>query len=130
MKSGERMKYLKSKKSQVALEYTFLLVVVTMVLIAIGGRISRGFQGQIQSRTDDLADQYSNGESIGFETYSNESSSFTVRFSSGWSDPIESTHTSGSSYSFSHRRSPYKALSLRDDSYDISNENEEIQAEE
>ena len=98
------MKHGKHKKAQLTLEYTMVIVLVVGVLTIMGAYIVRGFEGQLQTGTDQLADQYAVGGTFGNETFTNGNNTFEFKFSSGFGKPIITTTTSGWQRSSSYKR--------------------------
>jgi Flp pilus assembly pilin Flp len=55
------LQYLNQKRGQSTLEYAVLIVVIIAALLTIQVYIKRGVQGRLRSATDDIGDQYSDG---------------------------------------------------------------------
>ncbi len=55
------LQYLNQKRGQSTLEYAVLIVVIIGALLTIQVYIKRGVQGRLKSASDDIGDQYSDG---------------------------------------------------------------------
>ena len=55
------LQYLNQKRAQSTLEYAVLIVVIIGALLTIQTYIKRGVQGRLKSASDDIGDQYSDG---------------------------------------------------------------------
>ena len=55
------LQYLNQRRGQSTLEYAVLIVVVIGALLTIQVYIKRGVQGRLKSASDDIGDQYSDG---------------------------------------------------------------------
>jgi len=55
------LQYLNRKRGQSTLEYAVLIVVIIGALLTIQTYIKRGVQGRLKSASDDIGDQFSNG---------------------------------------------------------------------
>ena len=51
----------KRRKGQSTLEYAVLIIIIIVALLSIQVYIKRGIQGRLKSASDDIGDQYSNG---------------------------------------------------------------------
>ena len=49
------------KKGQSTLEYAILIIIIIGALLSLQVYIKRGIQGRLKSATDDIGDQYSDG---------------------------------------------------------------------
>jgi len=55
------LQYLNQKRGQSTLEYAVLIVVIIGALLTLQVYIKRGVQGRLKSASDDIGDQYSDG---------------------------------------------------------------------
>jgi Flp pilus assembly pilin Flp len=55
------LQYLNQRRGQSTLEYAVLIVVIIGALLTIQVYIKRGVQGRLKQATDDIGDQYSDG---------------------------------------------------------------------
>jgi len=55
------LQFLNQKRGQSTLEYAVLIVVIIGALLTIQVYIKRGVQGRLKSASDDIGDQYSQG---------------------------------------------------------------------
>ena len=55
------LQYLNQRRGQSTLEYAVLIVVIIGALLTIQTYIKRGVQGRLKSASDDIGDQYSDG---------------------------------------------------------------------
>jgi uncharacterized protein (UPF0333 family) len=77
-------KYLnkRRKKGQSTLEYAILIIIIIGALLSVQVYIKRGIQGRLKSATDDIGDQYSDGNTNIIQTMTTSSVSAET-FASG-----------------------------------------------
>src|ERR1039457_6290226 len=94
------LQYLNQKRGQSTLEYAVLIVVIIGALLTIQVYIKRGVQGRLKQASDDIGDQYSQGNENEIKTttsYSNTEDSFASGTSTS-NTFAESSNTSGNKY--------------------------------
>jgi len=62
------LQYLNQKRGQSTLEYAVLIVIIIGALLTIQVYIKRGVQGRLKSASDDIGDQYSDGNTNELKT--------------------------------------------------------------
>ena len=79
------LQYFNQKRGQSTLEYAVLIVVIIGALLTIQVYFKRGIQGRMKSATDDIGDQYSDGNTNVLKvvsTFSNTEEAFSNGVSS------------------------------------------------
>ena len=78
------LQYLNQKRAQSTLEYAVLIVVIIGALLTIQVYIKRGVQGRLKSASDDIGDQYSDGNTNSIKSVTRHSNT-EEKFSAGTS---------------------------------------------
>ncbi len=90
------LQYLNQRRGQSTLEYAVLTVVIIGALLTIQTYIKRGVQGRLKSASDDIGDQYSEGNMNAIKTtnrFSNTEESFKTGVSTSNLLAPETTNT-------------------------------------
>lgn len=93
----------KYRKAQSVLEYSAIIAIVAVALIAMQVYLRRGAQGRLQATGDQMADQYAYGLTDDYENFKAQSRRFEFKLP-GWNHPTTIIGMKGSYDSKSKRK--------------------------